>query len=974
MKKHLTLFAAILILLVDVGIAQAQQTVYTDGNVRIVQNTDGWQILHGESVVGYGEGVLSIGNLPPAFKDFLDYYADKSISLQKSTLKKSGNTSTVQYGPFLRTAWDQSTPYNNDCPLITYIDRNGEERTARTLAGCSTISSGQIMNYFGYCNTITLNNLKCKHDYTGKDYFRSFTSPYFAENSTTISNFEYTPNFDLIAYDDNEMAKFIVGIGFAQQATFGDSATSTNYQKQLDALTKKFGYTAIRYEDIKSFTDEHLVDALKSAIPVMIDGCEPGELIGHSYIIDGYQDEGIVHIDYGWGGNSNGWFNFGKIDYSQDVAIVVATPPSLVKMQQKPTSLVIKQEGKEDQTFPMVRNDDNVLQYKSKIINLSAGEYEFYFKYDDGTLAPYTTSPISLGGETKSYKKHGYFVANAAKLQVVGGNYDLEFYHDLGKGEISVVLSDGYYTVSGQVVDSDGKSIEGAVVTSSSSVPMPEISNENIGASRLGYPVRSNRIDFVPVKKYITGLGVYVRLKYENDKPGIIQNQGDLHVTLLDNELNEVGHWQYPSSEFNKDNYKYLDMQLNTPVVVETGQRYYIEVKAVGPNDKEKENYYILQALSQGDFIYRVWGSDECFAKTDADGNYTLPVSKYWTGTLHAYYDACIFDDQIITKNVVSSLDEVNFTAYQHDVHGPLTINTLEDDRIVAILDGNYTGENDNKILDDNYYVDEVTLNRQFKKGVYSTIVLPFSTNAGEVFEYGTFYSLKEVVFEDGKWVAKVNDVYDIEANTPYLFEANNDINSLHWDWVDGKWLEKTPDEVTSTSEVDKWTLMGVYYRKTWDVQTPTEYGFAGTNTNTGIKVGDFVRAGKNSSIKPFRCYLKYDGENADLKTKSAIELPESIEVRVVEPDEPEFVDNTSDDIKTPVSEISPISGTKVWSYGRTIFIETAPDTYYTIIDIAGRPLINGKTNSSHEEVVLPGKSGGVVMVMIGAKAFKISY
>ncbi len=96
--------------------------------------------------------------------------------------------------------------------------------------------------------------------------------------------------------------------------------------------------------------------------------------------------------------------------------------------------------------------------------------------------------------------------------------------------------------------------------------------------------------------------------------------------------------------------------------------------------------------------------------------------------------------------------------------------------------------------------------------------------------------------------------------------------------------------------------------------------------------------------------------------------------MRVVEPDEPEFVDNNSDDIKTPVSEISPISGTKVWSYDKTIIIETAPGTEYTIIDIVGRPLINGKTNSSHEEVVLPGKSGGVVMVMIANKAYKVRY
>jgi hypothetical protein len=116
---------------------------------------------------------------------------------------------------------------------------------------------------------------------------------------------------------------------------------------------------------------------------------------------------------------------------------------------------------------------------------------------------------------------------------------------------------------------------------------------------------------------------------------------------------------------------------------------------------------------------------------------------------------------------------------------------------------------------------------------------------------------------------------------------------------------------------------------------------------------------------------LKYEGSDEVLLSKSAVELPERIEVRVVEPDD----NNNTDDFETPTSEIKPSGNqAKVWSYGRTVFIETAPGTYYTIIDIAGRPLINGKTNSSHEEVVLPGKSGGVVMVMIANKAYKVRY
>ena len=52
----------------------AQQTIYTNGNVSIIQNSDGWQMLHGKNIVGHGEGVLDIDNVSPAFRSILDYY------------------------------------------------------------------------------------------------------------------------------------------------------------------------------------------------------------------------------------------------------------------------------------------------------------------------------------------------------------------------------------------------------------------------------------------------------------------------------------------------------------------------------------------------------------------------------------------------------------------------------------------------------------------------------------------------------------------------------------------------------------------------------------------------------------------------------------------------------------------------------------------------------------------------------------
>lgn len=86
-----------------------------------------------------------------------------------------------------------------------------------------------------------------------------------------------------------------------------------------------------------------------------------------------------------------------------------------------------------------------------------------------------------------------------------------------------------------------------------------------------------------------------------------------------------------------------------------------------------------------------------------------------------------------------------------------------------------------------------------------------------------------------------------------------------------------------------------------------------------------------------------------------------------------EYQEDNEPDITDNVSEIL-VAETKVWSYDKTIFIDSKPDTYYKIIDPTGRTLKTGRTGSSHEEVALNLKINGPVIVLAGNQTFKISY
>ena len=304
-------------------------------------------------------------------------------------------------------------------------------------------------------------------------------------------------------------------------------------------------------------------------------------------------------------------------------------------------------------------------------------------------------------------------------------------------------------------------------------------------------------------------------------------------------------------------------------------------------------------------------------------------------------------------------------------------ITTGNDGKTTAVFQGNST---DAITIDNAIDVDNVIFYRQFQKDVYSTIVLPFDASIPE--GVGVFYTFGGVTYDTDEklWVANVVETSSLSANTPYIFKPSNDISQLTWNVSNIK--TATAETSVSDPEYGDWVFKGTYSPESWatpDNQDYPTYGFAGSNTND-VSIGDFVRARNNVSIKPFRCYLEYRGDDATLSaqiSKSAAVLPDRIEVRIINSViDPEITNPTDgdDDIKTPVSELLPTANANVWSYDKTIYIAAAPNTPYAIVDIAGRPLKNGITATDRDEIHLPDNFSGIVIVIINGKSFKIKY
>ncbi|MBO7598026.1 MAG: cadherin repeat domain-containing protein [Bacteroidales bacterium] len=93
------------------------------------------------------------------------------------------------------------------------------------------------------------------------------------------------------------------------------------------------------------------------------------------------------------------------------------------------------------------------------------------------------------------------------------------------------------------------------------------------------------------------------------------------------------------------------------------------------------------------------------------------------------------------------------------------------------------------------------------------------------------------------------------------------------------------------------------------------------------------------------------------------------------EPTNPEPQPEPEPDPQNPSTPVSSIdnggNNVKVWSFARTIYIASTPDSQYKIIDLQGRTIATSTTKSSHEEVNI--NKEGIYVVIINGKSYKVS-
>lgn len=275
----------------------------------------GFTIVSGDDrmpeVVGYSaQGTYDPDHLPANYVGFMKAYQETVEALLKGDAQVSGGLAEARQwraeragsaavAPLLGDIkWNQSAPYNNMCPLY--------DGTNCSVTGCVATAMAQVMMYYRYPKALKTTI----EGYNTQTY--GFQIPEISSGATYDWG-NMLPDYSKSNYSPAQaeaVAKLMYHCGAAVKMDYGPSSEAN---VTPDILATYFGYDADLMQDLTRtvFTLQQwmtLIDnELKAKRPILY--CGQSSDGGHEFVCDGSDGKGLYHINWGWGGYQDGYFD-----------------------------------------------------------------------------------------------------------------------------------------------------------------------------------------------------------------------------------------------------------------------------------------------------------------------------------------------------------------------------------------------------------------------------------------------------------------------------------------------------------------------------------------------------------------------------------------------------------------------------------------------------------------------------------------
>ena len=269
-------------------------------------NDEGFVIISGDDelteLIGYSDsGYFSSDNLPDNLKNWLLTYSEYVDNVREGVVSPRKDVVAIGaeavVAPLVETQWNQDLPFCSLCPTAVY-----DNQTYVCPTGCVATAFAQMMKFWEWPK-----QGKGSHSYRNRyrvekvDFSQSV---YDWDNMIPNYNGSYTKA------QADAVAKLMYDCGVAVDMQYDLSASGAMDNCVPYAAAEYFGYDSEFIPRDATFGTQfadRIKEELNAGRPVMF--CGVGAAGGHAYVVDGYDTNQYVHVNWGWGGVSDGYYS-----------------------------------------------------------------------------------------------------------------------------------------------------------------------------------------------------------------------------------------------------------------------------------------------------------------------------------------------------------------------------------------------------------------------------------------------------------------------------------------------------------------------------------------------------------------------------------------------------------------------------------------------------------------------------------------
>jgi hypothetical protein len=230
---------------------------------------------------------------------------------------------TTPTGGWIFENWTQGSPYNQMCP----IDGNTHQRS---LTGCPATAMAMILNCLMDIRGTQLSNdddyyhsFGAGNQYWIDDDWQDYGFPHFDSLNWYLDSIQYIYQ-SYKQLNTGQIAALNFACGVAMKQVFSSSISGTYGIQQAAMGWQRFGFSESRlvYDSDTSLCAD-LAENIKNGWPAHLGLVDPPPTsVGHNVVVDGYNTDEYYHFNFGWGGNSNGWYTMPPTNIPYNLTVI----------------------------------------------------------------------------------------------------------------------------------------------------------------------------------------------------------------------------------------------------------------------------------------------------------------------------------------------------------------------------------------------------------------------------------------------------------------------------------------------------------------------------------------------------------------------------------------------------------------------------------------------------------------------------